>query len=208
MQAEARAQRALGAGDELAAADLALGRAGAREAERGTRARAPAGRDQPGTGAEGVEAAHEGARDPAVSLEQVAADGEVVGGRRHAVGQLALGAVVIDRAAARRAPHEPHTEATAGRHVHVTVERLALAGRDRRRVPGEEPNGGWRGAGVAPAPERLVDGHVGGAVARLGHEEPPGRHGRINSSRGKYARYRAASRVSSGIPRTAAWAPM
>ena len=56
---EGRAQPALGAADELAAADLDLERAGAREAERGIRAQPPAGRHHLGAGAERVEAAHE-----------------------------------------------------------------------------------------------------------------------------------------------------
>src|SRR5204862_439760 len=79
------------------------------------------------------------APDPRVTVQQVArAAADVVGGGGDAVGQLALGAVMVDRAPARGASHETDAEPPAGDGVDVAVEGLAVAKRDRRRRPREE----------------------------------------------------------------------
>src|SRR5262249_20734941 len=100
-------------------------------------------------------------------------DAQISGRRRHAVGQLALGAVVIDRAAARWAAHETDAEPAARGDVDVAIERLPIADGDRRRGPREEAPGRRRCARLAAAPQRFVDRHVGGAVGRLGDQEAP-----------------------------------
>src|SRR5439155_25739519 len=170
---ERRAEPPLRAADQLAAADLDLEGAGARETERRIGAEPAARRDHLRVRAQGIDPAHERTRDPAIRLEQIGADAEVVGGRRHAIRELTLRAVVVNRAAARRPAHEADAEAAARVDVHVAIERLAVADRHRRRIPGEEAHGGRRSAGVAAAPQRLVNRHVGGPVARLGDEKPP-----------------------------------
>src|SRR2546422_87316 len=88
----------------------------------------------------------------------------------------ALGAVVVDRAATRRAPDESDTQALAGGDVDGGVEPLAVAEGDGRRLPGEEADRGRRRSRLAAPPQRLVDRHVGGAVGGLGDEQAPGGH--------------------------------
>src|SRR5439155_15753535 len=69
------------------------------------------------------------ARDPAIGLAEVAGPAEVVRGGDDAVGQLALGAIVVDRAPPRRPPHEADAEPPARLDAHVAIEGLTVAGR-------------------------------------------------------------------------------
>src|SRR5262249_28024805 len=125
----------------LLATDLDLVAARAGEAERRRRAlRLRHGHDL-GSGAERAKPAEQGDGDPAIRLQQVTGAAQVGAVSEHAVGQLTLPAIVVDRAAAGRPPHEPHTEATARRHVHALVEWLTVAERDRGRGPREEAKG-------------------------------------------------------------------
>ena len=129
----------LGAAHDLLAAKLDLAAAGAREAEGGRRLVTTRDADHLDGRAERPETRDERAPDPLITVQQVArAAADVVGGGGDAVGQLALGAVMVDRAPARGASHETDAEPPAGDGVHVAVEGLAVAERDRRRRPREE----------------------------------------------------------------------
>jgi hypothetical protein len=74
-----------------------------------------------------------------IRLEQIGTDAKIAGGGGHTIGELALGTVVIDRAAAGRPAHEADTERATCLDVDVTPERLAVAERDGGRRPREEP---------------------------------------------------------------------
>src|SRR5204862_1332050 len=133
---ERRALAPLRAADELASPGLDLERAGAREAERRRQAARRRHRDHLRARAESIEAAQQRAADPAVGLEQVGADTEVLGGGDDAVRQLALGPVVIDGASAGRTAHDSDPEPPARLDVDVPIQALAVAERDRGGRPG------------------------------------------------------------------------
>src|SRR5262249_6869773 len=184
----------LRAADQLAPRDLDLVGARTREAERRHRAgvRRPHGHDRGGR-SQVAEAGLEAGADPAVAREEFLGAREVAGAGRDAVRDLELPALVEDRAATRGAANEADAQFVRGREVDALLEPLAETKRNRRRLPREEPQ---RRRAQVPEPrehQRLVQGHVGRAVERLGDEEPERRHPAVHRSRG----WRAASVWSS-----------
>jgi hypothetical protein len=164
---------ALGAAHHLEPVHLQLVGAGAREAE---------GRHAPRIGrlhryhghrrAEGAEAGLQGAADPLIRPEKIVGAGEIAGGGGDAVGDLELRTLVEDGAAAGGTAHETDAHGARRVHVHPSVQPLAIAQRDGGGVPGEEAEARRRIAAEAGEQQRLVQRHVGGAVERLGDEQP------------------------------------
>src|SRR5207247_7667790 len=92
---DAPAAPPLGAADALAPVDFNLVAPGPREAERGRRDSAARDRDHLDGRAERPKPGDQGAPDPPIGLEQVERSAEVVRRGDDAVGQLALGYVVV-----------------------------------------------------------------------------------------------------------------
>src|SRR5262249_56470907 len=89
-----------------------------------------------------------------------------------------------------------------------------VAERDGRRLPGEEPEGGRPIATEATSQERLVHGHVVGAVAPSVEEEAPPPHGHSGPTPARGLSGRPAStgaaagaRPASGPAGARAWSP-
>src|SRR5207244_2016053 len=164
----------LGAADKLLPVEFDLAAPRPREAEGRRRALVAGDPDHLDGRPQRAEPGGERPPDPLVAVQEVArAAADVVGRSDHAVGELTLGAVVVDRAPARRPPHKPDAEPPAGRAVDVSAARPAVAERHRRRGPREEADRRGRRARPASEPHRLVDRHVRGAVGGLGHEQAP-----------------------------------